>query len=145
MSLVSFCTQQTPIPLHVTNCLSSAEVENCSVEDFVHSVVTSLPASPNTLNAYSRAQKQDPISCQLLEFCSIEWPVKEKVDPGLRPYWKARDSFTVGDGLLLFNSCIAVPETLRKTVLTKLNQGHQGLERCLQRARCSMWWPGITH
>ena len=124
---------------------AATEVEDCSMEDFVHSVVTSLPASPNTLDAYRRAQKQDPISRQLLEFCSIGWPAKEKVDPGLRPYWKARDSFTVGDGLLLFNSRIVIPETLRKTVLAKLHQGHQGLERCLQRARCSVWWPGITH
>ena len=69
---------------------AATEVEDCSMEDFVHSVVTSLPASPNTLDAYRRAQKQDPISRQLLEFCSIGWPAKEKVDPGLRLFHSRR-------------------------------------------------------
>ena len=79
------------------------------------------------------------------QFSSLGWPVKDRTDLELRPYWKARDSFTVGDGLLLFNTRIVVPESLRKTVLTKLHHGHQGLERCLQRARHSVWWPGISH
>ena len=113
------------------------------MEDFVSSVVVAgLPASPTTLDAYRHTQKLDPICRQLLEFNSIGWPVKDKIAPELRPYWKARDSFTVGDGLLLFNARIVVPENLRKTVMTKL---HQGVERCLQRAQHSVWWPGISN
>ena len=71
--------------------------------------------------------------------------MKDKIAPELRPYWKARDSFTVGDGLLLFNARIVVPENLRKTVMTKLHHGHQGVERSLQRAQHSVWWPGISN
>ena len=100
-----------------------------TMEDFVSSVVVAgLPASPTTLDAYRHTQKLDPICRQLLEFNSIGWPVKDKIAPELRPYWKARDSFTVGDGLLLFNARIVVPENLRKTVMTKLHHGHQGVE-----------------
>ncbi len=34
---------------------------------------------------------------------------------------------------------------MHREVLSKIHQGHQGIKRCLLRARCSVWWPGITH
>ncbi len=68
-----------------------------------------------------------------------------KVNLELRAYWKAKESFSVGEGLLLFNSRIVVPSAMHREVLSKIHQGHQGIERCLLRARCSVWWPGITH
>ena len=47
-------------------------------------------------------------------------------------------------GLLLYGNRIVVPTALQKDTLTKIHQGHQGVERCLLRAKQSVWWPGIT-
>ncbi len=75
------------------------------VEDFVSTVVVAaLPASPNRLETYHQAQREDHICRQLILFCSA--------GSGLKPYWKERGSFTVCENLLLFNNRIVVPKPL---------------------------------
>lgn len=39
---------------------------------------------------------------------------------------------------------LIIPESMRPDILHKLHQGHQGVNKCLARARESVWWPGIT-
>ena len=38
---------------------------------------------------------------------------------------------------------ILVPPSLRKETLSKLHNGHQGIQRRRLRAKVSVWWPGI--
>ena len=104
------------------------------MEEFVSSVVAGLPASRSTNTCQ-----------QILNFNSMVWPRKDKLDFELHVCWKAKDSFSVGEGLLLFNSRIVVPISMQKEVLSKLHHGHQGVERCLLHARCSVQCPGISH
>lgn len=33
---------------------------------------------------------------------------------------------------------------MRKEILEKIHQGHQGINKCLARACESFWWPGIA-
>ena len=47
-------------------------------------------------------------------------------------------------GLLLRGSRIVIPPPLRKTLLEKIHSGHQGITKCRERARQSIWWPGIS-
>ena len=37
-----------------------------------------------------------------------------------------------------------MPKSLQQETLSKIHDGHQGIERCLVRAKASVWWPGIT-
>lgn len=50
------------------------------------------------------------------------------------------------DGLLLRGDRIVIPPTLRPEVLVlnTIHEGHIGQEKCLLRARTSVFWPGIT-
>lgn len=123
-------------------CSSSPAVEG--VEEFVGSIMATLPASPHRLKDYCTAQKQDPTCQQIRQYCQDGWPCKEQVDRNLRAFWKVRGSFTVCEDMLLFNSRIVIPKSLQRKTLDKIHQGHQGIERCLQRIRSSVWWPGIT-
>ena len=53
-----------------------------------------------------------------------------------------RSSFTVCDNLLLYNQCI--PISLRKEILQKIHEEHQGIDRCRAHAKGSVWWPEIS-
>ena len=59
-------------------------------------------------------------------------------------FHSARESLTEHNGLLLFRDRITVPTTMRRDILEKLHDGHQGIVKCMERARISVWWPGIN-
>ena len=37
-----------------------------------------------------------------------------------------------------------IPPTLCKELLDKIHEGHQGITKCRERARQSLWWPGLS-
>ena len=110
---------------------ASQEQEGDDTEAFI-SIITipALPASPDRLDVYRQAQREDPVCMQIIEYCNTTWPRRERTDPTLRPFWGPRISH---DNLLLFNSRIVMPKRLQKETLNKIHVGHQGIERCLQR------------
>ena len=50
---------------------------------------------------------------------------------------------TIEDGLLLTGTHIIIPQTLRKEMIQLLHTEHLRLEKCLNRAKQSMYWPGL--
>ena len=59
-------------------------------------------------------------------------------------YWKCRGQLSLHNELLLFGNRIVIPSHLRKEILTKIHQGHQGIQRCRLRLVTSVWWPGAS-
>lgn len=53
----------------------------------------------------------------------------------------ARNHLSEAEGLVL---CIVVPTLFRADVLKQIHSGHQGLTKCSERAKMSVWWPGIS-
>ena len=51
---------------------------------------------------------------------------------------------SIEKGLLLRGSRIVVPESLRTEILNKIHGAHQGITKCRERARQSVWWPKIS-
>ena len=49
----------------------------------------------------------------------------------------------IEDSLLLKGTHIIVPQTLCKEMIQLLHTGHLRLEKCLIRAKQSMYWPGL--
>ena len=79
------------------------------VELFIESVTDSLPASLNQLEVYKKAQASDAACSRVTEYCLSSWPKRERMEPELIPYWKARSFLTVKDGLLLHGARIVIP------------------------------------
>lgn len=73
------------------------------------------------------------------------WTKHSKSDPILKRYWAERAVLTVQDGLLLRGTRLFIPAAMRSSVLNKLHEGHLGLVKCRERARQSVWWPGLRH
>ena len=102
-----------------------------------------LPASPHTLQRYREVQNSDPLCSLAMKYCRIGWPGKTQVGNALRPYWEIQGELTLQDNLLR-GTRIVVPTSMQEETLEKLHAGHQGIERCRQRARISVWWPGVS-
>ena len=83
---------------------------------------------------------------QLLKhYISTGWPSKRSQIPvSLHPYWNFRDELTVESGILMKNSKVLIPETLKQKYLRQIHQGHQGIKACRSRAREFVFWVNIN-
>ena len=105
--------------------------------------IRDLPASPQRLQVYCKAQQDGPICAKVIQYVQQGWPDKHKIEPVLKHYWKVQGDLVVHKNFLLYRKRIVVPKELQRETLKKLHQGHQGIVRCQERARISVWWPGI--
>ena len=138
--------------LYTADTLSRAPADNADndlelqqdAERFVEVGVLNLPTTEHKLLQYQKAQDEDQLCCSVKKYCLEGWPEKRALGHNLTPYWNERGHITVGNhGLLLYGNRILVPPSLRKETLSKLHNGHQGIQRCRLRAKVSVWWPGI--
>ena len=89
-------------------------------------------------------QAEDPSCSNVMEYIKSGWPRKQFLQYEMIPLWKLRSSLMVNNNLLLFNNGIVIPTPLRKDVMERIHQGHQGIEHCRMRVRSSVWWPSIN-
>lgn len=48
------------------------------------------------------------------------------------------------NGLLLKQDKIIIPQKMRQEILTRVHEGHLGIEKCKRRARETVFWPGMN-
>ena len=104
------------------DCTSTNEIEQ-----FVQVVTAALPANQDRLDSYRKAQAEDSICSKLIEYYISGWPVRNKLSRDLKDYG---DFVTLGGTLLLYQSRIVVPASMRQITLEKIYQGHQGTQQC---------------
>ena len=81
----------------------------------------------------------------LKHYISTGWPAKRsQILVFLHPYWNFRDELTIESGILMKNSKVLIPETLKQKYLMQIHQGHQGIEACRSRAREFVFWVNIN-
>ena len=115
------------------------------IESFLETVIAALPASPDRLQQYRDAQSCDAICSTLQKYCTSGWPDRRHLPSNIKPYWKYQGELTIVDNMLLCNHRIVVPESLQAQMLTKIHQGHQGIQRCRARAQKAVWWLHISN
>ena len=72
------------------------------------------------------------------------WPDKAKLGPEEKLYLQVAADLTIQKGLLLKGSRLVIPVAMQKTILGKIHEGHQGITKCRERAKQSVWWPGLS-
>ena len=78
-------------------------------------------------------------------YITIGWPCEcRKLPQELHLYWNFRDELSVKDGLLTKGSRLLIHSTLTRKMLEQIHEGHQGIEKCMLKARDSVFWPGIS-
>ena len=119
------------------------EEEERETQAFVNAVFSSIPASDQRLEEVKLAQQEDGECSQIINFCLQDyWPDRAQHD--LQKYYVERHSLTVVKGILLHGNRLVIPQALRKDMLDRVHQGHQGIVKCRALARSCIWWPGMS-
>ena len=59
-------------------------------------------------------------------------------------FWDKRDEIHEAEGLLFTGERIIIPNEMRPTILGMIHEGHLGIEKCKNRARAVVCWPGMS-
>ena len=62
-----------------------------------------------------------------------------------RRYWNIREHLSLDDDLIVYGCRLLIPAKMRRQILAQLHESHQGTVRTKQRARLSVYWPGIDN
>ncbi|GBM16018.1 Uncharacterized protein K02A2.6 [Araneus ventricosus] len=114
------------------------------IDAFIQMITSSLPASSRRLDELRVAQLKDETCQKLTDYVLKGWPSKKEVDTLCAPYWQNRYEISIQDGLLMRGCRIIIPKSHQAEVLNQIHEGHLGITRCRARARCSVYWPGIS-
>ena len=57
--------------------------------------IRDLPASPQRLQVYCKAQQDGPICAKVIQSVQQGWPDKHKIEPVLKHYWKVQGDLIV--------------------------------------------------
>ena len=68
-----------------------------------------------------------------------------ELNESCKRYWQVRHSLTIDEDLIVFGCRLLIPRQMRKSVLNQLHEAHQGAVRTKQRARLTVYWPGIDN
>ncbi|KXJ18236.1 Uncharacterized protein K02A2.6 [Exaiptasia diaphana] len=100
----------------------------------------------NIVHIRNRPQTAGPTTRhkEVINYVQESWPDKDQLNGITRHYWPFRASLTIIDGLLMYDSRIVIPSSLRQDILGKLHEGHQGIAKCRRLAIQSVWWPGLS-
>ncbi|KAJ8375234.1 hypothetical protein SKAU_G00058140 [Synaphobranchus kaupii] len=115
-----------------------------STNIYVDSIMENVPASASYIDRLREHLATDGVCSKVMRMCQDGWPESSSCEGVLRLYWAERAFLTVHDSLLLKGMRLVIPAALRSDVLSKLHEGHQGVAKCRERARQSVWWPGLS-
>ena len=125
------------------------ELAEQEVEDYVRAIIDQArePDFPEDahLAQVRQAAETDATYQDLIAVIHNGFPAdKSDLPHDLKPYWSIRDKLSVDDtGLILCGCRLLIPTALRRTMLQRLHESHQGMERTKRRARLAIYWPRI--
>ena len=83
---------------------------------------------------------------RLKGYISTGFPCDKKNLPtNLHQFWPHKEMLSIESGLITCGNRIIVPRQMRPEILQYIHEGHQGKERCLLRARNTIFWPKMTY
>ncbi|GBL99109.1 hypothetical protein AVEN_64107-1 [Araneus ventricosus] len=126
-------------PQKVSYKREELEVE---IDVFIQMITSSLRASPCRLDELRAAQLKDETCQKLSDYVLKGWPSKKEVDT-LCTHHIGK---TVMKYQFKMDCCcrIIIPKSHQAEVLNQIHEGQLGIAKSRARARCSVYWPGIS-
>ena len=131
----------------LADCLSRLSCQKDKIELpklKMHAITRQLPATADILNQFCTETTQDEELALLKHIVQTGWSQNIcDLPKEIQPYWIFHEEITIEDGLLLKGTHIIIPQTLCKEMIQLLHTRHLRLEKCLNRAKQSMYWPSL--
>ncbi|KAK3085333.1 hypothetical protein FSP39_001659 [Pinctada imbricata] len=125
-----------------------SDFESSTIEDvsaYVDCVIHNKPLSDTKLKEIKACTSTDPVLPDIMRYTLSGWQNKESsLFPEVKPYFSSRYEISISDGILLYRDRLIIPEAMREDVLKAIHTGHLGLNKCRERAKLSVWWPGLS-
>ena len=126
---------------------NTTQEENLLQEEtraYVNRILESIPSTEQRLEEIRRHQESNEIRQSITEFCKSGWPKEKQLFAETKEYLPMAAKFTVENNVLLRGNRIVIPPPLQQNILSHIHEGYQGITKCRERARNSIWWPGIS-
>ena len=108
--------------------------------------VESQGSFSNKLDLLRKSTAQDEQLTRLKGYISTGFPCNKKNLPkDLHEFWPHKEMLSIESGLITCGNRIIVPKEMRTEMLQYIHERHQGKERCLLRARNTVFWPKMTY
>lgn len=125
--------------------IKKAESDDDREMPIKHQVICLIQFSSQKLDELRENTTSDKDLNKLMEYINNGFPQRYRDLPQhLRQYWAFRDELSIEDGLIIKGEQVVIPTTKRNEYLNKIHEGHFGISRCQQRAKSSIYWPGIN-
>ena len=112
----------------------------------VNIITSNLPVSSTEIELIHEETSKDPTLTLLRHYIHMGWPNDCRMLPQeLHTFWNYREDLSMENGLITKGARLLIPSTLRKKVLEPIHNGHLGIEKCMLKARDSVFWPGISN
>ena len=111
---------------------------------YIHTIITKDFVSNDMLSKFNEETKKDPILQVLYRTIKNGWPeCKNQVPQIIQPYFNYRQELTIFEGIILKDTRLVVPSSMKREMKTLLHSGHLGVVKTKSIARDSIYWPGI--
>ena len=104
-------------------------------------LLETLQLFPITAAQIKTWTSQDPVLSKVRDLVLQGW--LDTSDPLLLPYQRRKYELNILDGCVLLGNRVVVPPPGRAKVMADLHDGHPGICRMKQLARCYVWWPNM--
>ena len=112
----------------------------------VNLIMSNIPVSSTEIELIHEETSKDPTLTLLRHYIHMGWPIDHRMLPQeLHTFWNYREDLSIENGLITKGARLLIPSTLRRKVLEQIHDGHLGIEKCMLKARDSVFWPGISN
>lgn len=93
----------------------------------------------------SIAAQNNPSYQSLIRTITERFPSsRSSLEPNIQKYWEVCDGLSTSIEIIIMNTCIVVPYSLRRQILNNLHAAHQGHDNMSARANQTVYWSGMN-
>lgn len=116
---------------------AEVEVQTCFM-------LENVPFSQSNMEAIQKETELASDGRWLIRYITNGWPKNRRdVNESVNVFWPYREQLHCVHGIVFKEECVFIPRALRENMLSRVHEGHLGIERCKRRAREVMFWPGM--